>query len=85
MSGNAEEGHQMASGKSDGDASGPSLTRVFGSVLASLFGVQSGRNRERDFAQGRPWVYVAVGLVVTAAFVLTVWFAVKLVLKSAGA
>ena len=67
-----------------GGAPGPSLGRVFGSVLASLFGVQSGRNRERDFAQRRPWVYVVVGLVVTVAFVLSVWFVVRMVLKSAG-
>ena len=73
----------MAHEKSGG-GSGPSLGRIFTSVLASLFGVQSGRNRERDFAQGRPWVYVVVGLVVTVAFVLSVWFVVKLVLKSAG-
>ena len=74
----------MANEKPGGTASGPSLGRVFGSVLASLFGVQSGRNRERDFTQGRPWVYVVVGLAVTVAFVLTVWFAVKMVLMSAG-
>ncbi|MFA7594020.1 MAG: hypothetical protein WCY26_09800, partial [Thiohalobacteraceae bacterium] len=30
------------------------------------------------------WVYVVAGLVVTAAFVLTVWFAVQMVLRSAG-
>lgn len=74
----------MASEKSGGTSSGPSLARVFGSVLASLFGVQSGRNRERDFTQGRPWVYVVVGLVVTVAFVMSVWFVVRMVLKSAG-
>ena len=62
-----------------------SLVRVFASVLASMFGVQSGRNREQDFTQGRPWVYVVVGLVVTIAFILTVWFVVQMVLKSAGA
>lgn len=63
---------------------GQSLVQVFASVLASLFGVQSGRKHQQDFAKGRPWVYVAVGLVVTAAFVLTVWFVVRMVLKSAG-
>lgn len=62
----------------------PSLASVFGSVLASMFGVQSSRKHAQDFTAGRPWVYVVVGLVVTVAFVLTVWLAVKLVLKSAG-
>lgn len=65
-------------------ARGQSLGRVFTSVLASMFGVQSGRKHEQDFAKGRPWVYIAVGLVVTIAFIMTVWFVVKMVLKSAG-
>lgn len=72
----------MADRKADG---GPSLGRVVASVLASLFGVQSSRNREHDFTHGRPWVYVAVGLAVTVAFVVGVWTVVRLVLKSAGA
>lgn len=62
-----------------------SLLKVFTSVLASMFGVQSSRTHERDFTKGRPWVYVLVGLVVTIAFVVTVWLVVKLVLQSAGA
>ncbi|MFP5504649.1 MAG: DUF2970 domain-containing protein [Gammaproteobacteria bacterium] len=67
-----------------GKTAKPSLVSVFGSVLASMFGVQSSRKHAQDFTAGRPWVYVVVGLVVTVAFVLTVWLAVKLVLKSAG-
>lgn len=63
---------------------GQSLLSVFGSVLASMFGVQSGRKHQQDFAKGRPWVYVAVGLVMTVAFILTIWFVVQMVLKSAG-
>ena len=68
----------------DGPAGKPSLIQVFGSVLASMFGVQSGRKHAEDFTHGQPWVYVVVGLVVTVAFVLTVWFVVRTVLKSAG-
>lgn len=82
MAETAKEDREMAQQKAGG---GPSWGRVLGSVLASMFGVQSGRNRERDFAQGRPWVYVVVGLVVTIVFVLSVWTVVRLVLKSAGA
>lgn len=63
---------------------GQSLARVFASALASLFGVRSGNKHAEDFAQGKPWVYVVVGLVVTFAFVMTVWLVVKMVLKSAG-
>jgi CDP-diglyceride synthetase len=67
-----------------GKSGGQSLISVFGSVLASMFGVQSGRKHAEDFSAGKPWVYVVVGLVVTIAFILTVWFVVKMVLKSAG-
>ena len=68
-----------------GDQAGkPSLLQVFASVLASMFGVQSGRRHAEDFTHGRPWVYVVVGLVVTVVFVMTVWFVVRMVLKSAG-
>lgn len=63
---------------------GQSLVSVFGSVLASMFGVQSARKHEQDFAKGRPWVYVAVGLVMTLAFIMTIWFVVQMVLKAAG-
>lgn len=62
----------------------PSLLQAFGSGLAAAFGVQNRKNRERDFKHGRPAVFIAVGLVVTALFVLTVWLAVKLVLRNAG-
>lgn len=66
------------------DRGGQSLLRVFASALAGLFGVQSGRKHEEDFAQGKPWVYVVIGLVVTVLFILSVWLVVKMVLKSAG-
>lgn len=71
-------------GQSKSQSNGQSLPRVFASVLASLFGVRSGRKREEDFSQGNPWVYVAVGIFVTVIFIVTVWMVVRLVLKSAG-
>ncbi len=63
---------------------GQSLWQVVSSVLASMFGVQSSSKHEQDFAKGRPWVYVVVGLVATLVFILTVWFVVQMVLKAAG-
>jgi len=70
---------------SNRDSDGPNLLQVIGSVLASFFGVQSSRARERDFTRGRPWVYIIVGLVATVAFILTVWFVVRTVVGAAGA
>jgi hypothetical protein len=62
----------------------PSLLDVLGSVLASMFGVQSNRKREEDFTHGKPYQYIIIGLLVTAVFVLTVWGVVRLVMKLAG-
>jgi hypothetical protein len=72
----------MESGKQEGRA--PSLLSVLGSVLASMFGVQSSRKREQDFTHGKPSQYVIIGLLVTVLFVLTVWGVVSLVMKLAG-
>ena len=63
---------------------GPSLLGVLGSVLASMFGVQSSRKREEDSTHGKPWQYVIIGLLATVVFILTVWGVVGLVMKMAG-
>jgi hypothetical protein len=62
----------------------PSLLEVLGSVLASMFGVQSNRRREQDFVHGKPSQYIVIGLLVTLVFILTVWGVVNLVMKLAG-
>jgi hypothetical protein len=62
----------------------PSFLSVLGSVMASMFGVQSTRRREADFTRGKPIHYILVGLLVTLIFILSVWGVVKLVLTLAG-
>ncbi len=62
----------------------PNLLNVFKSVLASFFGVQSSKARERDFTHGKPAHYIIMGLIFTAIFILTIWSVVKLVLHLAG-
>jgi hypothetical protein len=52
------------------------------SVLAAAFGVQSSRNRERDFTRGRPLHFILLGIAFTALFVLAVVLVVNLVLSS---
>jgi hypothetical protein len=61
-----------------------SLLQTVGSVLASFFGVQSMRHRERDFSRGSAPKFIAVGLVATLVFILTLWLVVHLVLRQAG-
>jgi len=58
--------------------------QTFASVMASFVGVQSRKNRERDFTSGNPLAFIAVGLGATLLFVLTMWLIVKLVLHFAG-
>jgi len=62
----------------------PGLLSIIFSVLAAFFGVQSEKNRTRDFQHGRPIHYILVGLIMTLLFILLVWSVVKLVLRSAG-
>lgn len=57
---------------------------VISSVLAAGLGVQSSKNRERDFKQGRVGVFIVAGIVFTLLFMGTVFTVVQLVLKSAG-
>lgn len=57
-----------------------SVWEVIGSTLAAAIGVQSSRNRERDFTRGKPWQFIAAGIIFTALFVLTIALVVTLVL-----
>jgi hypothetical protein len=59
------------------------LRQVISSVAAAFIGVQSGRNRERDFSHGRPRDYILMGVVFTLLFVLLIWGVVSLVMKLA--
>lgn len=72
-----------------GEASGGKSKRlnplqIVSSVFAAGLGVQSSRNRERDFRQGRIGVFIAAGIVFTLLFIGAVVTIVQLVLKGAG-
>ncbi|MEQ9462930.1 MAG: DUF2970 domain-containing protein [Haliea sp.] len=57
---------------------------VISSVFAAGLGVQSSRNRERDFKQGKAGVFIAAGLIFTILFIAAVFTIVQLVLSSAS-
>lgn len=65
----------------------PPLTfwQTLHSVLAAAFGVQSGRNRARDFSRGKPGHFILLGVLCTALFVLLLYGLVRLVLGLSGA
>ena len=58
----------------------PSILQVVGSVLASFFGVQSSKNKERDFKHGNHRTFIIIGIIMTAAFVGGLYLLVQLVM-----
>lgn len=54
------------------------------SVLAAALGVQSGKNRSRDFSRGKPAHFILLGAGFTVLFVILVLGVVQLVLHLAG-
>ena len=71
-------------GREKDDAKGLGALQVVSSVFAAGLGVQSSRNRERDFRQGRAGTFIAAGIIFTALFIGAVLTVVKLVLAGAG-
>lgn len=61
-----------------------SFREMLQSVLAAAFGVQSGKNRTRDFSRGKPSHFIILGVLFTAIFVLVLYGLVQLVLHFAG-
>ncbi len=74
--------NQQEDGKSTGAEThaGMSTRDVVGSVLSAAFGVQSSRNRERDFNSGNYRQFIIAGLIFTVLFVATLVVVVNVVL-----
>lgn len=62
----------------------PTLWQVLHSVMAAAFGVQSAKNRARDFTHGKPAHFLVLGLLFTGVFALILYGIVTLVLHLAG-
>ena len=63
----------------------PGLMALAASIVSAAMGVQSDKNRERDFAGGNPYRFVVAGILGTLLFVLTMWLIVRAVLRASGA
>lgn len=74
-----QENPELANGKKSLNP-----VQVVSSVLAAGMGVQSSKNRERDFKQGSIKVFIAAGIIFTLVFMGTVFTVVQLVLKGSG-
>ncbi len=68
------------SGQGDKTPGKPGFLNIVRSTLAAAIGVQSSKNRERDFTQGSPHAFIAAGIIFTVLFILTVVTVVHLVL-----
>ena len=62
------------------DAGRLTFFQIVSSTVAAAFGVQSRRNRERDFNRGKPIHFIVAGIVFTVLFVLTILLIVNVVL-----
>lgn len=63
---------------------GISTLSLIGSLFAGAFGVQTQKNRDRDFKQGKFHHFIIGGIIFAILFVLAVAGIVKLVMSSAG-
>lgn len=61
-----------------------SLLSIMSSVVAASFGVQTKKNRERDFEQGEFHHFVIGGIVFAVLFILLLVGIVKVVIHYAG-
>lgn len=66
------------------EPSKPTFWQVCFSVLAAMFGVQSEKARARDFTQGNPLAYIAIGITFIVIFILLITTLVHLALHFAG-
>jgi len=57
------------------------LFQVISSVGAAMFGVQSDKNRQRDFKKGKLWHYIVGGLLFAAIFIAILIAVVKMALS----
>ena len=60
----------------------PTFSQVVSSTLAAAIGVQSNKNRERDFTGGNIYTYIAAGVIFTVVFVVIMIVIVKTVLAN---
>lgn len=61
----------------------PTLWQMLLSIFSAALGVQSQKNRERDFTHGNPVHFIVLGVVFTLLFALVLYGVVQLVLHLA--
>jgi len=62
----------------------PSFWQIVLSTMAAFLGVQSNKNRVRDFKHGNIYAYILAGLIFTVIFIGCIVLTIKVVLHNAG-
>ncbi len=57
--------------------------QIVGSILASFYGVQSSKRRQRDFQSGKAKQFIIAGVVMTAVWYFAIYLIVSIVLENA--
>lgn len=59
-----------------------SFLQMVGSILASFFGVQNFKNRQRDFSRGKASQFIMVGVFMTVVWYGCIYLLVNIVLAT---
>lgn len=80
--GNSEDnsGSDNSGSEDSGSEAKVSWWAVIKSVMSAMLGVQSAKNRERDFSQGKAHHYIIIGIVATLLFIFTLITIVSMVI-----
>ena len=49
------------------------LAKIILSILSSFIGIQSNKNRERDFSSNKPIAFIITGILLTFFFILLLY------------
>lgn len=62
----------------------PSFWQIVLSTMSAFLGVQSNKNRVRDFKHGNIYAYIVAGLIFTTIFIGCIVLTINVVLSNAG-
>lgn len=77
----SEDPKSNASSHGEDPNQAPTLTwsQILRSSLAAGLGVQSSRNRQRDFAEGSPRRFIVMGVVLTMLFIASLVTVIQII------
>jgi len=73
---------EQAMSKEPGKGTG--FFNVLKSAVSAAFGVQSSKNRERDFQHGKPIHFIVAGILLTLTFLFLVGLFVKVMISTSA-